>query len=116
MCSLGQPVMAARRIYSSHPSIRDMLNAMMDTQPNFETNACAGFSDEDREALWQAAKALVESRGIVIRVTEFLGVAVDRFGGNLLSTASGTLGDGWRDRVNHAVEEALRRGYRFATM
>ena len=88
---------------------------MAKSQPGPQTNACTGFSDEDRERLLWAATTLVESRGIVIRVTEVLGGALDRFGGSTLSAASTALGVGWREKVNEIVEQALRRGYGLAT-
>lgn len=86
---------------------------MTDVKPVYQSNACAGLSEAEREELWRAATTLVDSRGVVIRISEVLGGALDRFGGR---AASAALGEGWRDKVAQMAEQALRRGYGLATL
>ena len=66
--------------------------------------------------MWLAAATLVDSRGTVIRITEVLGGAVDRFGGSALSAASTALGIGWREKVDEIVKRALTRVFGLSTL
>ena len=45
----------------------------MQSLGNMGSNACAGIDKDDRERLGQAAKALVDARGLIMMITDTVG-------------------------------------------
>ncbi len=88
----------------------------MDGVPNFDANACAGFSPSEQAKLWNAAVTYADSRGVVIRMTEMVGRSVQSLGRRAANVAIEQLGPNWRKRIEGLVEEALWRGYDLATL
>lgn len=61
---------------------------------------CSELSDAERARLWRAACILADQRGLVPRLGGWLGGQAER--------VVGMLGDGWRERIQSLVEDALR--------
>jgi hypothetical protein len=87
----------------------------MDT---FDTtdNACAGLSDADRARLAEAAGILLDARGVVIRVSEWLGGRLHGLGRRFAEIGPHLLGEDWQARYQALVEGALRNAYRVGTV
>lgn len=84
--------------------------------PNFGTNACGGFADEDREALWWAAKTLVDEQGLLMRITDVIGNKVEWVGGRAAAIGSKVLGDRWQEKITELTEQALWKAHDVATL
>ncbi len=87
----------------------------MDT-PDTTDNACAGLSDADRARLAEAARILLDARGIVIRASEWLGGRLHGIGRRFADFGPHLLGDDWQARYQALVEGALRNAYRVGTL
>ena len=73
---------------------------------------CEDLSAEDRARVQEAARALVRSRGSVVRLSEFLGERLENLAGAAASRAIRAA----EGRMRGVIEEALWRGYRVATL
>ena len=87
----------------------------MDT-PDTTDNACAGLSDGDRARLAEAARILVDARGIVIRTSEWCGSRLHGLGRRFADLGPHLLGEDWQSRYQTLVEGALRNAYRIGTL
>jgi hypothetical protein len=87
----------------------------MDT-PDTTDNACAGLSDPDRARLAEAARILLDARGIVIRTSEWLGSRLHGVGRRFAELGPHLLGEDWQARYQTLVEGALRNAYRIGTL
>jgi EcsC protein family len=81
--------------------------------PNF---ACAGFAEEDREALWLAAKTLADERGLIIRITGVLGNRAEWLGEKAAEIGSKMFGDRWQEKITELTEHALWKAHDVATL
>jgi hypothetical protein len=79
-------------------------------------NACAGLSDADRARLRDAADILLDSRGIVIRISEWLGGRLRGLGRRFADAGPHLLGEDWQARYQALVEGALHNAYRIGTL
>ena len=79
-------------------------------------NACAGLSEADRAMLEEAAAILLNFRGIVIRISEWLGGKLHGIGRRFADSGPHLLGDDWQARYQALVEGALRNAYRIGTL
>jgi hypothetical protein len=86
----------------------------MDT-PDTTDNACAGLSDAERDSLAEAADILLDSRGIVIRVSEWLADRLHGVGRRFADVGPHLIGEDWQARYQALVEAALRNAYRVGT-
>ncbi|MBV9248529.1 MAG: EcsC family protein [Acetobacteraceae bacterium] len=73
---------------------------------------CESLSEADRERLREVAKDLLRARGIVVRMTEFLGSRLEHLAGG---TALRGMAAELQARLRGVIEQALWRGYRIAT-
>lgn len=73
---------------------------------------CDDLSPEDRARLYEAAIALLNARGIVVRISEFLGHRLDQLAGRTARRALSAA----ESRMRGPIERALWRGYRVATL
>jgi hypothetical protein len=87
----------------------------MDATDNTDTS-CAGLSDADRARLAEAAEILLDSRGIVIRISEWLGGRLHGLGRRFAEFGPHLLGEDWQTRYQMLVEGALRNAYRIGTL
>jgi hypothetical protein len=87
----------------------------MDT-PDTTDNACAGLSDADRAKLAEAARILLDARGIVIRISEWLGGRLHSVGRRFADFGPHLLGEDWQARYQALVEGALHNAYRVGTL
>jgi hypothetical protein len=87
----------------------------MDT-PDTTDNACADLSDDDRARLAEAARILLDARGIVIRTSEWLGGRFHGVGRRFADLGPHLLGEDWQSRYHTLVESALRNAYRIGTL
>lgn len=72
---------------------------------------CDDLSPQDRARLQEAARALLNARGIVVRISDFLTHRLEQFAGRAARRAL----TGAEARLRGPVERALWRGYRLAT-
>jgi hypothetical protein len=79
-------------------------------------NACAGLGDADRALLEEAADILLDSRGTVIRISEWLGGRLHGLGRRFADIGPHLLGEDWQTRYQALVEGALRNAYRVGTL
>lgn len=86
-------------------------NALTEPEPLTGT-ICAELSPEDRARLREAAKALLNARGIVVRLSEFLGQRLEQFAGTTARRALSAA----EVRLRGPIERTLWRGYRLATL
>jgi hypothetical protein len=96
--------------------------------PEFSSNACAGFSEEDREALWWAARTVVDERGIIVRITSIIGSAVEWVGGKAAAGAvdwvtskaaalgSNMIREDLQDKIVEMTEDVLWKAHDFSTL
>ena len=81
-------------------------------KPDIADNACPGLSDADLASLAEAADILLDARGIVIRVSEWLAGKLHGVGRRFTDVGPHLLGDDWQARYQALVEGALRNAYR----
>jgi hypothetical protein len=84
--------------------------------PDFGGNACAGFSDREREELWWAARTLADERGIIVRVTGVIGSSVDWVGAKAAELGSKVFGQECQGKITEITEEVLWKVHDFATL
>lgn len=84
--------------------------------PDFSGNACAAFSSEDKKRLWDTAKRLADSRGVVLRIAAFLGDQVGWIGGKAADLGAAVFGVGWQEKVTGFTEDALWLAQDWATV
>jgi hypothetical protein len=84
--------------------------------PDFGGNACALLSYEDAAKLWQAACILVDERGLLVRITSFVGQWIGQAGHKGLEACARVFGPDWRKKVDEYAEEALWRAQDIATL
>lgn len=84
--------------------------------PNFTSNACAGFPSVDQEALWGAAKTLVDQQGLIVRITEVVGNRTEWIGGKAAELGSKVFGDRWQEKLTELTENALWKAHDLATL
>ena len=72
------------------------------------TDPCAGLTEGERARLWRAACILADHRGWVPRLGAWLGGQADR--------VIGLMGEGWRERIQALVEDALGRAQHVALL
>lgn len=84
--------------------------------PDYRGNACAFFSNEDKEKLWQAACTLVDERGLIVRITAFVGQGAEWVGDKASEFGAKIFGKGWEDKIRRYAEDALWRGHDIATL
>jgi EcsC protein family len=87
----------------------------MDT-PDTTDNACGGLSDADRATLADAARILLDARGVVIRTSEWLGARLHGVGRRFVELGPHLLGEDWEVRYHALVEGALSNAYRIGTL
>jgi hypothetical protein len=80
------------------------------------TNACAGLSEAERARLAEAAAILLDARGIVIRISEWVGGRLHGVGRRFAEVAPHLLGEDWHAHYQTLVEGALRNAYRVGTL
>jgi hypothetical protein len=83
--------------------------------PAAPSPTCAPLPPEAVDRLREAARTLVNSRSLVVRISDMLGSAADAMGGKAFAAASAALGEGWRDRVQDIAERALWQALKVAT-
>ena len=86
------------------------------TFPDYSGNACPLLAPEDQERLWKAACTLVDERGLLVRITEFIGQGAEWAGAKAAEYGAKVLGEGWEDKICGLAEEALWRGHDLATI
>jgi len=84
--------------------------------PDLTDNACAGLSDADRARLAEAAGILLDARGVVIRMSEWLAGRVRGVGRRFADLGPHLLGEDWEARYRALVEGALHNAYRVGTL
>jgi len=84
--------------------------------PDYRGNACTFFSNEDKEKLWQAACTLVDERGLIVRITAFVGQGAEWVGDKASEFGAKIFGKGWKDKIRRYAEDALWRGHDIATL
>lgn len=72
---------------------------------------CSDLSPADRARLQQAARALLNARGIVVRISDFLGQRLEQMAGRTVRRVAFSA----EERLRRPIEGALWRGYRLAT-
>lgn len=87
------------------------INAVPQAEPLTGT-ICDELSPEDQARLWQAARALLDARGLVVRLSDFLGSRLEHVAGG---TARRLIA-GAEARLRGTIERALWRAYRLATL
>jgi hypothetical protein len=87
----------------------------MDT-PDTTDNACGGLSNADRARLAEAARILLDARGVVIRTSEWLGARLHGVGRRFAEFGPHLLGEDWEARYRVLVEGALDSAYRLGTL
>lgn len=88
----------------------------LQSHPDYSGNSCALLSIEDREKLWKAACTLADARGLIIRITSFVGQGTEWAGGKAAEIASKMFGEGWEAKIKVFAEDALRQGHDLATL
>jgi hypothetical protein len=81
----------------------------MDLISDGGSNACAGLTPEDREALRKAAATLLDARGIIMRVTDAAGRAMGALGGSASNFIEEKFGLDLKAKVEGVTEEVLWR-------
>jgi len=84
--------------------------------PDFSSNACAGLSSEDREALWQAARILADTERFIGRIVQIVGRGTSWVGGKAAGIADKSFGPEWREALHRMLEETLRKAMDAATL
>jgi hypothetical protein len=84
--------------------------------PDFNTNACAGFSADDREALWQAATTLVDAQAFIGRIIAAIGAATAWAKEKAGTFGAEVFGEGWQARIDETIEQALWKAMGLATL
>ena len=82
------------------------------TQPGFLT-------PQEQQKLWEAALLMSESRGTLVRLAALFGRQVEGARSTVSGLASRLIGGPWSNfeqKIQDAVEEALWRGYNYATL
>lgn len=82
---------------------------MPETFPDFSGNACAGFNDQERGRLRDAALILADSGSVVVRLAAYVGKGAEWAKDAVSDAGAKVFGDGWQEEVQHVVEEALWR-------
>jgi EcsC protein family len=84
--------------------------------PDSTDNACAGLSDAERARLAEAALILLDARGIVIRISEWLGGRLHGIGSRFANFGPHLFGEDWQAQYQSLVEGALNNAYRVGTL
>jgi hypothetical protein len=87
----------------------------MSEVPQVASNACAGLSEADAQRLAEAAANLVAARGIMMRMVEFVGSALNQMGGRAAGLALKALGERGEAKIQEIVHDILWRAYGAAT-
>lgn len=74
------------------------------------------LAPEDREKLWQAAYTLVDERGLLVRITDFVGQGAEWLGAKGANLGAKAFGEGWQDKFRDLAEEALWRAHDISTI
>jgi hypothetical protein len=84
--------------------------------PDYSGNACGALSEEERKKLWEAACTLVDERGLIVRVTSFVGQGAEWAGSKAADLGAKAFGEGWQDKLRELGEEALWRAHNLAVL
>jgi hypothetical protein len=87
-----------------------------DAFPDFSGNACAGFDDDERSRLRDAALILADSGSVVVKLAAYVGKGAEWAKDAVAETGAKVFGDGWQDKVQEVVEVALWRANDLATV
>jgi hypothetical protein len=71
------------------------------------SNACAGIASEDMLVLDDAARRLVDARGLFMTITETIGSALSSAGGSAFDFIEKRVGSNIREKTQEIVEQAL---------
>ena len=88
----------------------------MTDSPTFTGNACAAFSDDDKDRLWTAAKTLSDSGNLAMRMASVFGGGVEWVGARAAGMGAKIFGERWEEKVREATEKALWRAYDLSTV
>lgn len=72
----------------------------------------------EQQRLWEAALLMSESRGLLVRLAALFGRQIENVGGTIFSIGEKLFGHSWVDfekTMQESVEDALWRGYHYAT-
>ncbi|MEJ0018707.1 MAG: EcsC family protein [Acetobacteraceae bacterium] len=77
---------------------------------------CADLDAADRARIAETAAILLDARGIVIRLSEWVGGRLHGLGRRFAGAGPHLLGEAWQARYQAVVEGALRNAYRVGTL
>jgi EcsC protein family len=88
----------------------------MTDYPTYSSNACAVFSDEDKDRLWSAAKTLADSGNLAMRMASVFGGGVEWVGTRAAGIGVKIFGERWEEKVRETTEKALWRAHSLSTI
>jgi hypothetical protein len=88
----------------------------VEAAPDLTGNACAGLTPAERDDLWKVACILADSRGLLVRIAEYVGGKGEWISRHTGGLGTRVFGENWQLRVQDMTERALWRGYDMATI
>jgi hypothetical protein len=86
------------------------------TLPDSADIDCISLGTDDQAKIAEAAAILLDARGIVIRVSEWIGGRLHGLGRHFADLGPHLLGEEWQARYQSLVEGSLRNAYRVGTV